>query len=638
MTRSSRDWSEVSEFSTMVWKLDLKNKTLSQLAITLVKLIGHCPGMLGPLAQRTLTAAASKQGTETPWRDVLPLPVPDEIVDTVKSVLAVDEFRIKKKGLSGGAIKTAYRTTGIHCLTFCMITSLNALWSGLRKNARVHRGPVKAQQAAAVERLSDAAMYMIDSLDGVEKGPIPRTPDHDWEAKIGSARISYHGEIVARAEALELDRVMASLPPEGFGGAVNILDLCDDDVRSALEDPASCLLPEEQLPLDWPRPKVQVKDGEWEVLARALVERGILRPTSEVLTIDGRRVTNGLFAVEKTGKDLPDGRTAQRLIMDLRGSNAVLKIIGGDIRTLTGACAFTSVVLENGNQISISGDDLVSSFYLFKLPDSWLPYLTFEKEISWRALGIDREGSTFLAASVLPMGFSSSVGIMQHVHRRLALLDPDAGGGLLSALEIRKDREWPQLDDQIPLWRLYLDDSTFLRQVDRKLAETLKGKSQSEQERMRRAYLFWGIPYNPKKAIEELSAAERLGSFLDGKVGRVGVTVKRTLENLSLGLWVLGQGQVSRKALQVLAGKEVHALQFRRPLFSCYSELWRLIAGPEDHPYLTAKACVEILASLCLSPLRFTDWRAEVDPYVMASDASETGGHSAWQNASHTKG
>ena len=107
---------------------------------------------------------------------------------------------------------------------------------------------------------------------------------------------------------------------------------------------------------------------------------------------------------------------------------------------------------------------------------------------------------------------------------------------------------------------------------------------------------------------------------------RVGVTVKRTLENLSLGLWVLGQGQVSRKALQVLAGKEVHALQFRRPLFSCYSELWRLIAGPEDHPYLTAKACVEIFASLCLSPLRFTDWRAEVDPYVMASDASETGG------------
>ena len=295
VTRAAPDWSEVSEFPTMIWKLDLKNKTLSQLAITLVKLIGHCPGMLGPLAQRTLTAAASKQGTEAPWRDVLPLPVPDEIVDTVKSVLAVEEFKIKKKGLSGGAIKTAYRTTGIHCLTFCMITSLNALWSGLRKNARVHRGPVKAQQAAAVERLSDAAMYMIDSLDGVEKGPIPRTPDHDWEAKIGSARVSYHGEIVARAEALELDRVMASLPPEGFGGAVNILDLCEDEVRSALEDPASCILPQDQLPLDWPRPKVQVKDGEWEALAKALVERGMLRPTSEILTIDGKRITNGYF-------------------------------------------------------------------------------------------------------------------------------------------------------------------------------------------------------------------------------------------------------------------------------------------------------------------------------------------------------
>ena len=32
------------------------------------------------------------------------------------------------------------------------------------------------------------------------------------------------------------------------------------------------------------------------------------------------------------------------------------------------------------------------------------------------------------------------------------------------------------------------------------------------------------------------------------------------------------------------------------------------------------------MVSLALAPLRFTDWRAEVDPCVMASDASETGG------------
>ena len=41
---------------------------------------------------------------------------------------------------------------------------------------------------------------------------------------------------------------------------------------------------------------------------------------------------------------------------------------------------------------------------------------------------------------------------------------------------------------------------------------------------------------------------------------------------------------------------------------------------------LDEKAISEICTALCLMPLRFTDWRARLDPYVMASDASERGG------------
>ena len=35
------------------------------------------------------------------------------------------------------------------------------------------------------------------------------------------------------------------------------------------------------------------------------MDRGILKPTEEVVTIDGKPVLNGLFAVEKVGRDLP---------------------------------------------------------------------------------------------------------------------------------------------------------------------------------------------------------------------------------------------------------------------------------------------------------------------------------------------
>eukprot|EP00435_Cladocopium_sp_Y103_P046554 s680_g13.t1 len=512
-------------------------------------------------------------------------------------------MKLKKAGMSGGAIKAAYRTTGIECLTFLMICGLNVLWGGLRRGTRLPRGPVRPEQQAAVDRLKDAAAYMVDGKDGKDKGGFPRTPTEGWEGKLKDARISYHGETIAKAEPLELDRVIASLSPEGYGGAVNILDVCEGEVLEKLRDPFRCVLPDEEMPLVIPTPRVQVKDGDWESLAKALYDRGILAPTEEVITVGDQKIFNGLFGVEKQGRDLADGRKAQRLIMDLRATNAILRVIGGDIKTLGGAAGFTTVSLQENQLITISGDDLVASFYLFKMPPSWLPFLSFGRPISWRSLGVDKDGETHLASAVLPMGFSSSVGVMQHIHRRLALWDPRA-----------------------PAWALYLDDSTVLRKVSDQLDEELRNKPGPEQEALRKAYSFWGIPYNLKKAIEEVDCTERLGAFLDGHRGRIGVTVERTLECISLGHWVLSQGQTSRKSLQVFGGKEVHCLQFRRPLFSVYDGLWGLIAGDSDTPYLTRQVCQEIMVSLCLAPLRFTDWRAEVDPQVMATDASESGG------------
>ena len=95
---------------------------------------------------------------------------------------------------------------------------------------------------------------------------------------------------------------------------------------------------------------------------------------------------------------------------------------------------------------------------------------------------------------------------------------------------------------------------------------------------------------------------------------------------MSLGLWLFQQGRVSRKALQVFVGKEVHTLQFRRPLFSVYDHVWKLISGESDRPLMDEKAISEVITALGLFPLRFTDWRTQMDPFVMASDASEKGG------------
>eukprot|EP00438_Fugacium_kawagutii_P027734 Skav224787 [mRNA] locus=scaffold764:4437:22368:+ [translate_table: standard] len=620
------EWEEVRRFAYNCWKMDAGSKSMSQMAVLLVQLVHHCPGVVGKHSEDLLNSA-SKQGTGVPWRDVLPLPVPEDVEETVKEVLTNREVKVKKRpGMSGGAVKGAYRKTGVDCLVYCMIVGLNCMWGGLRRGTRIHRGAPRAGQLAALDRLQQAAIYVVDSKDGAEKGGIPRSPDTPWDEVIAASSISYQGELVEKAEPLELERVLASLPPEGSGGSVNILDLCEGKVKELVANPELNVLPAEELPDTLPLPRVLVKDGEWEKIAKALYDRGILEPTENVLTHRGSLVQNGMFGVRKVGKDLPDGRPAQRLIMDLRGSNSVLKIIGGDIATLAGASAFTNIILEDGKLITISGDDLCSSFYLFRLPDAWKPFLSFERSVSWRALGVDRDGDTYMAAVVLPMGFASSVGLMQHIHRRLALWKEPWGAGLSRELEVRKDRQWPHLGDATPVWALYLDDTTFIRKLELEVAETLVGRPAPEQENMRRAYQYWGIPYNGKKAVEECEQAERLGSFLDGRRGRVGVTVKRLLENMSLGIWLLGQGQTTQKALQVFCGKEVHTLQFRRPLFSVFDEIWKLIMDTQSGHYLTRKVCEEIVTSLALAPLRFTDWRSELDPYVMAGDASESGG------------
>ena len=454
---------EVRRFAHYCSGLEVGGKSLSQVSGLMVRVLQQCPGVVGRYATALIDGTAPP-GTGR-IRDVLPLPIDDSIRSTLEQLPENGAFKVKGGKLSGGMIKASYRKVGIDCLTYCMVVALNLLWGGLGQSARLPAGVPNGHQKEVLERLRRAAAYSLDSKDGVEKGGVPRAPKEDWPSKLKDSRISYKGEVIAKAEPLELDRIAAGLPPIGFGGIVKLVDLCEGETLRRLQDPMGCLLPSDEMPAAIPRPRVRVKDmAEWESLAFALSERGILVPVESPLVVNQTPILNGMFGVEKAGKELPDGRSCQRLIMDLRGSNAVLQVLAGDISTLSGASAFTTISLEENQLITISGDDLVSSFYLFQLPLEWAPLLTFEKPISWKALGVDRAGQTFLGSAVLPMGFSSSVGLMQHIHRRLALWDPKYGAGLLRELEIRKDREWPKLDDTAPAWALYLDDSTFFEQ------------------------------------------------------------------------------------------------------------------------------------------------------------------------------
>jgi len=264
--------------------------------------------------------------------------------------------------------------------------------------------------------------------------------------------------------------------------------------------------------------------------------------------------------------------------------------------------------------------------------------MTFATKVPWKILGIEKEGAVHIGAKVLPMGWASAVGVLQHAHRRLALRSPLAGPGLLGKCEIRRDAVFPDLEKEGSLWSLYLDDANLMEVMSRRVAAELEGLPSEEQQRLRRAYQHWGIPISLDKAVVRAPSAEKLGAVIDGEGGVLKTSTKRALESLSLGFWLMRQDEVPRKALQVFLGREVHTLQFRRPLFGILDYVWKDISEGGVLTQLGSKSIEEILMCGMSQPLRATDLRAKLHEVVTASDASESGGGMVYGSKLTTEG
>eukprot|EP00435_Cladocopium_sp_Y103_P012625 s3996_g3.t1 len=159
-----------------------------------------------------------------------------------------------------------------------------------------------------------------------------------------------------------------------------------------------------------------------------------------------------------------------------------------------------------------------------------------------------------------------------------------------------------------------------------RVAKDLEGVPSEEQLRLRRAYQHWGVPVSLEKALVRAPKGEKLGGVVDGDKGHLKGSTRRALEGLSLGFWMLRQDSIPRKALQVFLGREVHTLQFRRPLFSTFDYLWKDVAAGGPLVQLGGKSVEEVLMSGMNQPLRLTDLRAKLHEVVSVSDASESGG------------
>ena len=133
--------------------------------------------------------------------------------------------------------------------------------------------------------------------------------------------VSYDGEEVFTAEALTWERVEPALPPRDCGGKIPAVSVCDAAVGDLLRTPEKLLKPQSTWKGRPKNAKVWCADDEWDVIAPALVARGVLAviPEDEIFRVDGRPVLNGMFGVAKGGNE--KGTGPLRLVMNLSPGN-----------------------------------------------------------------------------------------------------------------------------------------------------------------------------------------------------------------------------------------------------------------------------------------------------------------------------
>ena len=277
--------------------------------------------------------------------------------------------------------------------------------------------------------------------------------------------------------------------------------------------------------------------------------------------------------------------------------------------------------------MQICQSDMTSAFYLFALPEQWAPYLTFDLSFSGKTLGLEDSDSTYyLSCRVLPMGWSSAVGVMQELSTNLLRL-----GGLPEDQQIVRNKPLPawmvavlntERNARRGWWHIYLDNF-FAGEKVRGGQDGADGKSLHDQTE--KIWESTGVLSSKKKKVSMAGSAEELGGLFSSREKYLGVSGERLLKVCQTTLVVAGKRFLPKKWIQVACGRWVHVLQFRRAGMVALHEVWKLIGNKRRLPRdLAGRA--ELVGMIQGACLFHTFLGAPQSKRVTASDASGTGG------------
>ena len=373
-------------------------------------------------------------------------------------------------------------------------------------------------------------------------------------------------------------------------------------------------VPSKTLPGKKIKPCHKVLPTDWPLLLKKLHDAGMITflPVEEVLHEDGKPIVGGLFCV-------PHKVLSDRLINDRRPLNQREERLGWS--NLPAGHMLCQVILERGESIRCSGDDLSNYFYLIQHLPEWTPRNCFGTPVLGKVMpgvGLIPYKKYYPAFKVVCMGDTNGVDIAQAVHESVL----KSVGCLSPAETLVYGKTFPASST---LEGLYIDDHLVFqilptknsRQRKRYRDEELLGASRDRYQQL-------NLPTSTKKAFQKDYDFKAWGTQVTSETGRVGTPYAKIRQIEALTCALVAEGWASKRALQKLLGLFIHPYMHRRELMAIFHHTYLFIEqlpenGLKRIPWYVKD---ELTAAALLLPFAEANIRTPVSVQISATDAS----------------
>jgi hypothetical protein len=351
--------------------------------------------------------------------------------------------------------------------------------------------------------------------------------------------------------------------------------------------------------------------GPYHKFLKRLHEAGVLGYTTNC------RGRVGAFSVSKKHKMVDGVRVErQRLVLDCRQTNALFR--PSPHTELGSLQALSDLTLGPEQSLFLAGADIKDCFYAVSMPAEMGNFFCLEQDLSLEEArsifgiqcSLPDSGWVSPCITVLPMGFSWSFYLVQHIHESTAL----SSLGLGRDHVVLDSSPAPDFSPHTILTMPYCDNVHCIGDdavtVDRATKSVCKGLE--------------ALGFTLHEEQSATTEMETLGGVVDGQRGQVRTTGKR-IAYLSAAFDYVQTIVVSVEDIQRLLGHAMVVCVLNRCGMSIFRRLYDFVSSCSSPRRLTHLECMECKIFSGILPLLFADLRKPWSEEVHITDASPTG-------------